>query len=61
MTKAYVRAIKSKGCVIGYGVYDKAHGMETEHSRYMIKEDGSYLIPLHLANMDRDDRNAGIV
>jgi hypothetical protein len=52
-----VLAISRGKTVLGYGVYDAIGGMESEHSRYMLK-DYSADVALHLANTDRDDRNA---
>ena len=56
----YVRAITRKGQVIGYGVYDCVGGMESEHIRFDVTEKQPAEVALHLANMARDDRNAGI-
>ncbi len=59
MRTHYVKAIKSAGVVIGYGVYDSIGETETEHARYMVEKHGSEAVALYLANMHRDDINDG--
>lgn len=55
----YVRAIKAKGAVTGYGVYDAVNCMESEHIRF-VEPHYSPLISLELANQWRDDANAKV-
>lgn len=60
MQKFFVKAITAKGQPIGYGVYDRVNGMDSQHASFMAPRDGDILVCLHLANTDRDDRNSGI-
>lgn len=57
----YVKAIIMNGRVFGYGIYDCIGDVEREHANYHL-EDHSYdaSVTLHLANLHRDDLNAGI-
>lgn len=59
--KAYVEAeIGRGGKVTAYGVYDCVSGLVSEHARYEVSEKQPADVALHLANLHRDDLNAGI-
>lgn len=57
----YVEAETRKGQVVAYNVLDCIGGMASVHATYEVTADRSAAVALHLANLDRDDRNNGIV
>jgi hypothetical protein len=61
MNRYYVRVeTHPRKGVVGYGVYDCVGGMESQHAYYEVTDEQPAAVALHLANADRDDRNAKI-